>query len=261
MSVTKLKNEKAVTHPLSAKEGAVRGVMSASDETSATFAPTTAAAPLPKEGKISGDCNSLLDMYKTASPGQRVILKAVSEEEKIFYAAVKAKSEFFRECQKLMQPHGVGKQVWLTKLLEDVSKYNKGVAEVWRWKRAISEQTNELVSMFKKLSINGGPSNGAVEMFQDAVENRCGLQRNVQGLKIELLEFKPLAGVTFSYLETNEKGNIQLTQLGNNPLLGYDVVPDALPVSVHTVDLSASPVVKKNDAQSFERRSRKRRKA
>ena len=245
MSVTKLKNEKAVTHPLSAKKGAVRGVMSASDETSASFAPTTAAAPLHKEGKISGDCNSLLDMYKTASPGQRVILKAVSEEEKIFYAAVKAKSEFFRECQKLMQPHGVGKQVWLTKLLEDVSKYNKGVAEVWRWKRAISEQTNELVSMFKKLSINGGPSNGAVEMFQDAVENGCGLQRNVQGLKIELLEFKPLAGVIFSYLETNEKGNIQFTQLGNNPLLGYDVVPDALPVSVHTVDLSASPVVKK----------------
>ena len=117
MSVTKLKNEKAVTHTLSAKKGAVRGVMSASDETSASFAPTTAAAPLPNE-KISGDCNSLLDMYKTASPGQRVILKAVSEEEKIFYAAVKAKSEFFRECQKLMQPHGVRKQCGLPSFLK-----------------------------------------------------------------------------------------------------------------------------------------------
>ena len=245
MSVKKLKIKKAVTQPLSAKKGAVPCVLYASDETSASFAHKTTTDPLTKEGQISGECNSLLDMYKTASPGQRVILKAVSEDEKIFYAAVKSKREFFRECQKLMQPHGVGKQVWLTKLLEDVSKYNKGVAEVWRWKRAISEQTNELKSMFKTLSINGEPSNDAVEMFQDAVENGCGLLRNVQGLKIELIDFKPLAGVTFSYRESNEKGNIELTQSGNNPLSGYHVVPDALPVSVHTVDVYASPVVKK----------------
>ena len=49
MSVKKLKIKKAVTQPLSAKKGAVPCVLYASDETSASFAPITAADPIPKE--------------------------------------------------------------------------------------------------------------------------------------------------------------------------------------------------------------------